>query len=1004
MTFWVQAGYRFYDDDAPPDSATPLAALNTSPATIALDKTFFIRFLVQNTGAGDQTLENLQLRYRIDKGAGWTAWDIVSIQPWPSRAVLITASDNIANGESISQLLGSGTFRDGEAYDNARESPTGQLANTQGSDEYEVVFSLQLDSDATTTPAAVGDKVQFQMRVDEVGFSTVELDQYDHVPEITVGGNEVLAAVTTSFSITMGNVVGFTSNAPFWQLGAFQFFNDDGPPDVATALAGISNNIAIPTNQAFRFHALIQNTGAGPSDPTFRLQYRINAGAWTDFGLEGNPDDPIRLRLTDQIVNNSPMAQRIGTGTFVAGEAYDDDRATGVQPTSNGGDEYEFQWNMEVDAESAGIVPQNGDTIEIKLLVNTGAGEVDLDNVPVVPTITVTAQAQPNLAFPSAIGYGRLATGGRGGALYIVTSSADSGPGTFREAVTASGPRIIIFEVNEIRLASNLTLSNGDVSIFGQSMPGGVQISDAQFNIRCENFIIRGIMWRPGDRIDVNPSTGNKDGFLIGDSLDNPGDTGAVNGVIDHCVMQWATDGNVDFWRHSRDITLMNSIICQGLENPANGFTRSPGNNLFFGNVASQSWPQRITLARNLIAFGNARNPEIKTLPDEIEVLNNYVYYPGEQYRTLTSQPDANRVTVRANVFRSGPQTTQQSLPHIRFHNSDSYALGNEQYTGDGSPWPGGGDDWHGNGTILSQQNFPGSGAPILPASQVEAHVLANCGAYPDNPNLLHAHAHDSAAQSVIDHATNYTGKRFWDTPEDAGGWPDMSVFSALPDSDQDGIPNLYESQFSNLEDYLNFIYGDGPAVVNETLNATATSFAITGVDVVTRTGPDEVLIAQPTQFFIVGNDADTQELVGRVSPAVFNITGQNAATVVSQAGGAPGAIVWPGTLPGHLLGSMQLDAEEARSGFQPDLGPPLTHKTTTKTGEAVRLSYRLTDAELATFRTFWKSTDYGAKDFEFTHPLDGTTRTARFSDEYSSDLRGPDHNLVRVSLYLDPL
>src|SRR5262249_17380189 len=50
-------------------------------------------------------------------------------------------------------------------------------------------------------------------------------------------------------------------------------------------------------------------------------------------------------------------------------------------------------------------------------------------------------------AFPGAWGGGMYSFGGRGGKIYVVTSLEDSGPGTFREACNAVGPRIIVFNV-----------------------------------------------------------------------------------------------------------------------------------------------------------------------------------------------------------------------------------------------------------------------------------------------------------------------------------------------------------------------------------------------------------------------------------------------------------------------------------------------------------------------------------------------------------------------------
>lgn len=76
-------------------------------------------------------------------------------------------------------------------------------------------------------------------------------------------------------------------------------------------------------------------------------------------------------------------------------------------------------------------------------------------------------------AFPGAEGGGAYAFGGRGGRVVVVTSLADRGPGTLRDACERGGARIIVFNVaGIIRLQSPLIVRAPYVTIAGQTAPG----------------------------------------------------------------------------------------------------------------------------------------------------------------------------------------------------------------------------------------------------------------------------------------------------------------------------------------------------------------------------------------------------------------------------------------------------------------------------------------------------------------------------------------------------
>ena len=92
------------------------------------------------------------------------------------------------------------------------------------------------------------------------------------------------------------------------------------------------------------------------------------------------------------------------------------------------------------------------------------------------------AQAE-TLAFPGAEGFGQFTKGGRGGRVIEVINLNDSGPGSFRDAVEALGPRTVVFRVGGMILLDPIKkgprVSSPFITIAGQIAPGDGEQSES---------------------------------------------------------------------------------------------------------------------------------------------------------------------------------------------------------------------------------------------------------------------------------------------------------------------------------------------------------------------------------------------------------------------------------------------------------------------------------------------------------------------------------------------
>ena len=125
----------------------------------------------------------------------------------------------------------------------------------------------------------------------------------------------------------------------------------------------------------------------------------------------------------------------------------------------------------------------------------------------VVPALRCAeAQTSSLPVFPGAVGFGTttVAGSGRGTSpakttVFKVTNLNDSGTGSLRACLIASGPRTCVFEVaGYINLLTKITVKNPNVSVFGQTAPyPGVQVRDGSIVIQADDVLIQHIASRP---------------------------------------------------------------------------------------------------------------------------------------------------------------------------------------------------------------------------------------------------------------------------------------------------------------------------------------------------------------------------------------------------------------------------------------------------------------------------------------------------------------------------
>jgi pectate lyase len=242
--------------------------------------------------------------------------------------------------------------------------------------------------------------------------------------------------------------------------------------------------------------------------------------------------------------------------------------------------------------------------------------------------VVLAAVMFANSLYAAFEGFGSSTLGGNNGSVVIVTSLADSGPGTLREALTGNNRRIVFAVAGTITLSTDISVRNRSfITVDGSTAPSpGITIQGRGITLRdnSHDIILTHLRIR---------NAGN-DGIAV--------QYGAYNVVIDHCSVTDAVDGNIDITEGAHDVTVQWTIL--GHSRPDWYALTTRGMLL---NHETHPPATNISLHHNFFINNYMRAPDMST-GGLIDIRNNVIWDWGAR---ATRFNDGGRGNVINNVF-----------------------------------------------------------------------------------------------------------------------------------------------------------------------------------------------------------------------------------------------------------------------------------------------------------------------------------------------------------------
>ena len=460
-------------------------------------------------------------------------------------------------------------------------------------------------------------------------------------------------------------------------------------------------------------------------------------------------------------------------------------------------------------------------------------------------------------AFPGALGYGAYVTGGRGGTVYHVTNTNDSGAGSFRDAANGSG-RIIVFDVGGTIKLLTAVSCKGNLTIAGQTAPGGIKFDGGEISFSSRsNIICRFIRIRPGS--DTASSTDDAIAFANGRTM-----------IFDHCSIAFAPWNNVGAVSTAWQTTPVTDITFQHCINA------NPTGQQFGAHTESVSsyW----TWCYNIFANSHNRNPLSKV--NDV-FINNISYNCSAGYTTHTSTKFKHDLV--NNYFVAGPGSSG-NFPWYQVDNNQSIYFTGNLHDADkngvlgGSvtaPLPG----YQGGGTILTAPFSPWTSLiPTMTPALAWRYGLSAAGAFPRDEVdalLLGQIKTLGSGATGTGAGTAGPGGGFYTSQTSTGlgnnGYGTITPLTLPTDTDNDAMPDYWELALGSATNVVNSqaITTNGYSLLENYLNWLAAPHTVTQTNT-----PVDLNLAQFVSGFAPGA---TFTLTNAVNGTASLLNGTNA-------------------------------------------------------------------------------------------------------------------------------